>query len=218
MAAYLEQIGKVALEREGQADAMGPIGEIAHREPLVSAPLPDESGADDVNGVTWQIEPTIGEKVGVGQIGSKKRVVVLDRRAQKERSAIVDQQLQARKEARVVVEQSLRAGFTRRDVAVMVEHAEGIAVLEGARAPLLQRGRRWDVELHRGHRRCDEGFSRRITLVHRSMTKRPGPLPDRQDPRRDLLPADRRTGRVKGRAWSSASYTRPRSPAPCVPP
>ena len=87
------------------------------------------------------------------QIGDEQRVVVLDRRAQKEGPAIVDEQLQARKEARVVVEQSFRAGFARRDVAVVVEHAEGVAVLEGARTPLLQRGGCRNVELHRGCRR-----------------------------------------------------------------
>ena len=125
------------------------VGEIAHAESLMSAPFPDEPGADNVNGITWQFEPTVGKKVGVGQVGDEQRVVVLDRRAQKEGPAIVDEQLQARKEARVVVEQSFRAGFARRDVAVVIEHAEGVAVLEGTRTPLLQRGGCRNVELHR---------------------------------------------------------------------
>ena len=40
MAAHLEQIGKVALEREGQADVMRLVGEIAHRRVARERTLP----------------------------------------------------------------------------------------------------------------------------------------------------------------------------------
>ncbi len=49
--------------------------------------------------------------------------------------------------ARVEVEQPLGAARRTDRIAVMVEQREGVAMLERARAPLLQRCRRGDIEL-----------------------------------------------------------------------
>jgi hypothetical protein len=145
-AAHLEQVGEVAGVEQIELDAQRPVAEIAHRDALVARGLPEELGAHDVQRVARQVGGG-GEDLGVGEIDGEHRIIVLHRGAQQQRPPAVEQQLQARQVARVRVVEAVGAGLAAHDVAVAVEHREGVAVLEHARAALEQRRRGGDGEL-----------------------------------------------------------------------
>ena len=167
VAADLEEIGEVHLEQQGEANVMRARVEIAHREALVGTTRPDELRPDDVDRVLRQIEPAGGiEEVGVGQIGGQERVVVRHDRAEQQRPAVIDQQLHAGEEAHVLVVKALGAAFPGHDVAVMIEQAKRVAVLQGARPALLQRRGRRDVELHDRGTQWGTGRRRLVGRTH----------------------------------------------------
>ena len=113
--------------------------EVAHRQALVGTTGPDELRPDDVDRVLRQLQAARRiEEVGIGQIGGQNRVVVLNDRAEQQRPAVIDQQLQAGKEAHVLVIEALGAALPRHDVVIVVKHAERVAVLQSARPALLQ--------------------------------------------------------------------------------
>ena len=58
---------------------------------------------------------------------------------EQQRPRLFEKQLQLRQHARVAVVQPLRISRLAADVAAMIEHREGVAVLQRAGAPLLQR-------------------------------------------------------------------------------
>src|SRR5690606_33857509 len=70
----------------------------------------------------------------------------------------IDRQIKMREVARITVEQALRAAGPGKRIAVAIEEGKGVAMLQGARSSLLQRGGRRDEELcHRRDwlYRCD---------------------------------------------------------------
>src|SRR5579859_603265 len=73
-------------------------------------------------------------------------VVLLDRRAEKERPILVQQEQQAREITGAVVVQALLAQAAGLDVAVVVEDGEGVTVLQDARLLISYRGRGLDIE------------------------------------------------------------------------
>ena len=157
VAAHLEQIGEIGLEQQGEADrharacrSCAPRGARRHNACQMNLARTMWIVSRGRSQAAGRIE-----EVGIGQIDGQQRIVVLDDRAEQQRPAVVDQQLQAGQEARVLVIEPLGAALAGHDVAVVVEHAEGVAVLEGARPPLLQRRGRRDVELD------DQGAQRR---------------------------------------------------------
>src|SRR5690606_12549450 len=109
-------------------------------QPFVYPRLPDELRAHDVDGRLRQTQAVARvEDVGVGQIGGQGRVVVLDDGAEQQRLPAVDQQLQPGEIAGVPMVDAFGTALGGNDVAVVVEHREGVAVLERARPPILQR-------------------------------------------------------------------------------
>ena len=84
-----------------------------------------------MDGVLRQTQaPGCVEEIGIGQVGGQERVVVLDDRAEQQRPAAVDQELQAGEVARVLVVDALGAALCGHNVAVVIEYAERVAVLE----------------------------------------------------------------------------------------
>ena len=102
-----------------------------------------------MDGVAGQNERAAVKEVGVGEIGGQQHVVVLNRRAQEEPASPVDEKMEPGQKPGVLVEQTLRARFSGNDVAVMVEHREGVAVFQRPRAAFLQGSCRRYIELKR---------------------------------------------------------------------
>ncbi len=162
-AADLEDVGEVGGEVD--ADAEPALGGVVVREcqPLEGAGVPQEAGAADVQQVLQDRAAEFGVgDLGVGQVADQDRVVVADRRAQEHRAVAVDGQIEVRQVAGVAVVDALGAARAGEGVAVVVEDREGVAVLQRARAALLQRGGEGNEELWRGAGRG----RRRLLMFH----------------------------------------------------
>ena len=125
---------------------------VGERYALAQGAVAQIDRARDVHGVLQQHDPAVDVDVWVGQVDVVVEVVVLDRGAQQQRLGAVDHQLEVREIARVAVEQAVGSAARGADVAVAVEHGEGVVVLERAPRPRGRAGRR-DVE-RRFARRC----------------------------------------------------------------
>ena len=101
--AHLEQVGKIAVEVDLQAQIHRTVAVIAHREPLIGRAPPQEDRAHDVQGVLVQHQPAIGEHVGIGQVDRQERIVVADVRSEQQWLQLVDGEFEPRQEACVAV-------------------------------------------------------------------------------------------------------------------
>ena len=154
----------------------GLLTEIAQHQHLVAAAIPQELHAREVHGVLGQHQRLALLDVGIGEIDVEHRVVGAHGRAQQQRAALLDGELQARKKPRVLVIEAQRIAAAAGEIAVMIEQREGIAVLQCARRLVDQRIVRRDVERLRRPppRRCGlrlsrhRGFRRRPRLVLRA--------------------------------------------------
>ena len=162
-AAHLEDVGEVGGEgdREGEAAGLGVV--VADRHPLEGAGVPEEAGAADVDEIPGDQPNSVGVgDLGVGEVADEHRVVVADGGAEQQRPVAVHRQVEVREVAGVAVKDALRAAGARQRVAVVVEDAEGVAVLHRPRPPLLQRGGDRDEELRERLRDgCGDGGGRR---------------------------------------------------------
>ena len=118
----------------------------------------------------------------------------LHRRAEQQRAPPAEPQLEPRQEARAVVVHALLAETDRLHVAEAIEHREGLAVLEHARAVVGARRRRLDVEAARG---ADDRRRRARRASHgaspsRSRVAAPGARPRRATPSGVAFAVDRR--------------------------
>ena len=156
----LEDIGKIGLEHKAQVDRVGSVVEVPDCQPFVTGGLPQKLGAHDVDGVAGQNERAAIKEVGVGEIGGQ-HVVVLNRRAQEEPASPVDEKMEPGQKPGVLVEQTLRARIGGNDVAVMVEHREGVAVFQRPRTAFLQGRGSGYIEPRRVRvgNRPDQGFA-----------------------------------------------------------
>ena len=145
-APHLEHVLEIGLEpqREAHAHRRPPV--VRHPQPLVAAAAPEEFPAEDVERAARQHETPARVDVGVREIDGEQRVVALDGRAQQQRAGVAQAQLEARQKTRSGVVEALLALPDRVDVAVAIEHREGVAVLEDARAIVDPRGGREHVE------------------------------------------------------------------------
>ena len=148
--AHLEQIREIRREPISQSQRKGPVAEVAHHEPLVARAVPDELHATQMNGLAAQRDLAVLEKIGIAEIRREYGVVVLGHRAQEKRPRLFEKQLQLRQHARVAVVEPLRILRLAADIAAVIEHREGVSVLQRAGAPLLQRRAHGDGELRRG--------------------------------------------------------------------
>lgn len=139
--AHLEQVREIGAEADVEGDRHGLVGKIAHRQPLMARAFPEETRAPDMNKVVVEdgLPLRIGD-VGIGQVAGERGVVVAKGRAQQQRPCAGNGEGKPRQVPRVAVKQPFGACRMGMYVAIMVEDAEGVAMLEGAGPALLQRG------------------------------------------------------------------------------
>jgi hypothetical protein len=139
LASHLEQVREIGCEPIRQAQVLPPVAEVAHQQPLVACPVPDELDAVQMDVLPAQRDLAVRQQIGIAEIGVEHRVVVLSHRAQQERPRFLEQQLELRQHARVAMVETLRVARLAPDVAAMIDDGERIAVLERAGPALLQR-------------------------------------------------------------------------------
>ena len=98
-----------------------------------------------MHGILWQHNLLINEDVRVGQVDDECRIVIAQVRAKQQRRTVIDQQLQAREESCVTEKQPVGTSRRGAEIAVAVEHREGIVVLEHTPQP-RRRLRRGNIE------------------------------------------------------------------------
>lgn len=86
--------------------------------------------------VARQLEAAVQEEIGVRQVGLQNRVVVLNGRTEEERPMPVKENAQIGNISGVLMKQPFRAPGAGGHIAIVVEHAERIAVFERSRPPL----------------------------------------------------------------------------------
>ena len=135
----LEQVAVIGIEGDADAQPPPPGVVVAQANPVVAGALEQELGALEGDqlagdrGLVARIEPDVGR----GEIDAERPVVVLDRRGQHHRPLVLDGEGEARKVARVLEVEALRPRIPA-DIAVAVEHGEGLAVFQGAQGALHQ--------------------------------------------------------------------------------
>ena len=138
-AAHLEQVGEVVGEQNRQTNIDRLVAVIAHAEALIGGIPPQENCAQNVHGIFFQHDTLIGHDVGIGQVDDQRRVVVAQIRAEQQRLRVVDPQFEPREKPRVAVEQPV-GSLGCADIAMAVEHDEGVVMLERQSRPGRGRG------------------------------------------------------------------------------
>jgi hypothetical protein len=134
-AAHLEDVGEVGVQVQPQVDFKRLAAEAGDPQALVADPVPEEGAPKDVQLAPGQRERAARLlEVGIRQIDSEEIVFLFDRRAEQQRAASSDPQLQPREEPGVIEVDALLAEAYRLHIAVAIEHREHPAVLEDARA------------------------------------------------------------------------------------
>src|SRR6476660_3143728 len=95
----------------------------------------------------WDLYLSWKDHVGTREIDIEQDVVFFDGRAQKQRPLPIDGQLESRQKTGPFVVETLRAGPERMDVAVLIEQAERIALLQHLDRIIGQRRGRNNVAL-----------------------------------------------------------------------
>ena len=141
VAAHFEKIGEIGGETDGQPEATRNNIEIAHRNAFETGGLPQKAHAPDLHDVMLQRQ-FAGRivKIRIGQIEGQRGVVVAGRRTQQDGPAAVDLETEAGQIARIVEENALGTIGAIAGVAIMVEQAKDVAMLERAWPQLMQRG------------------------------------------------------------------------------
>ncbi len=168
VAPHLEEIGEVGAEVDRATQPRRLIRIAREREDLVAAAVPEELGARHVEGVLRHHQALALEEVRVRQVHVEHHVVGLHRRAQDERPVAFESEVQAGEMARVVVEEPGRVARHLDRVAELVEHGEGVAVLERAPARRGERDDRRDDE----RRALGRGLAPHAALAARSLSER----------------------------------------------
>ena len=145
LAANLEQIGEIIVEQQRQIETRRPVAVVAHADPLIRGSAPQEDRAHDVQHVLLQHDPVAPIDVGIGEVDRQRRIVVAQIGAEQQRLHLVQHQFEPGEIAGVGIEQAVGPAGGRADIAVAVEHDEGIVVLERTPRPRRRPGHR-DVE------------------------------------------------------------------------
>ena len=171
-AADLEQIGKVAVEHDTDLKIYGMVAEVAHAKALIGRSFPQEDGAHDVQRVLLQDEALAFIDIRIGQVDRVELIVVALVRAKQQRLLFVHEQLKARQKPRVMMKQPIRSAGQRADIAVAVDHEEGVITFERAPKPARGAGggnikrrfgiRRFGTRIGRNKLRCGDGRSHRF--------------------------------------------------------
>src|SRR5690625_2435059 len=144
--AYFKEIGEVSSQMERQLEAVGAVTEVFQPNSFVEAPLQDEAGAQDMYRILGQLQPVAVKDVGVGEIHRKQDIVVLKGTAEQKGTPSFEGQAHHREVAAVPMIEALGTAGSRRYIAVGIEEAEGVPLLEGAKTPLRKRRGRRDFK------------------------------------------------------------------------
>ncbi len=132
-AAHFEQVGEVRIEVEVDLQPQRFLTEVAQPQGLVAATIPEELGAREMHRVLGQLEHLTARDVRVGEVDVEHRVVGAHGRAQQQRAAFLDGELEAREMPRVLVVKAQGIAATTGEIAVVVEQRKGIAMFQCAR-------------------------------------------------------------------------------------
>ncbi len=144
-AAYFEQIREITVEQQGHIKTRRPVAMVLQADPLIGRSAPQKDGADDVEHVLLQHDPAVAIDIGIGEIDRQCRIIIAQVGAEQQRLDVIQYKFQSGEIAGVGVEQAVRSAGRRADVAMAVQHDEGIVMLERAPWPRRRPGHR-DVE------------------------------------------------------------------------
>ena len=166
-AANFEQIGEIRGEGDSNLNAAPPVVEVANAEPFEAGRPPQKPRPSQMNEVVLDLQVVrILEQVRIGQVARERRVVVAQSRAKQHGPRALHRHREVRKMARVPVIEALGASRAGNGVAVVVEHAEGVAVLQNKSAHVQKRrGGRYRKRLVQFGRRLFLSGARARTLI-----------------------------------------------------
>src|SRR5579871_1829100 len=78
LAAYLEQIREVVVERQCEIEGGAPVTVILQTDALIGGAAPQENGAHDVQHIFLQQKPALAVDIGIGEIDGERRIVVAE--------------------------------------------------------------------------------------------------------------------------------------------
>ena len=164
-AADLEDVGKVGGEVQAHRGFDGLQTVVANLQLLITDAIPEKTRQRDFERSQRKPHQAFVEKVGIGERDAELIVFVAHRRAEEERAAAFQVEQEAREKSCAVVIEAFFTEAAGLDVAVVIEDAERVAVLEHARSFVGETRRRQDAEraaVGRGDRDC---FSRSRAAV-----------------------------------------------------
>ena len=135
LAAHLEQIGEIIVEQQRQIETRRPVAVVLQADPLVGRAAPQEDRAHDVQHVLLQHHPAIAVDVGIGEVDGQRRIVVAQIGAEQQRLDVVEHHFEPGEIARIGIEQAVGTAGGSADIAMAVEHDEGVVMLERAARP-----------------------------------------------------------------------------------
>ena len=110
-----------------------------HANLVVARAAPQEAGTENVHRVARQDQLAVHAVVGVRQINRQQQIVLANRRAQKQRAAVIDQQPQSAQKTRPFVIDPLLSEPGMFNIAGAIENGKTLALLQN---PNFVRGRR----------------------------------------------------------------------------
>ena len=137
LAAHLEEIGEIIVERQRQIEVRRIIAVVLQTDPLIGRASPQEDRPHDVQRVLAQHDAAIAVDVGIGEIDGQRRIVVAQVGAEQQGLNFVQHHLEPGEIAGIGIEQSVGTADRSADVAMAVEDDEGVVVLQ--RAPRARR-------------------------------------------------------------------------------
>ena len=133
-AADLEDVREVRCVAEDQRQRHARVAVVDQADSLERLPLRQKARAEDVDQIALYHDRPLIEHVGVGQVGAKQAVVGARARAEQQRPFHSESKREQGEMARAVVEEAEFTGTRRHDVAVGVEDAKCIPVLQDRRS------------------------------------------------------------------------------------
>src|SRR5207244_13101329 len=125
---------------EGKPDQNGKEAVVVYSKTLEAAALPQEPRPRQVQPSARDLYLSLIGHVWIREIDVEQDVVFLDRRAEQQRPLPIDGQLESGQKTSPFVVEALRTHSKRMDVAVSIEQAERLALLQNLDVVIGQRG------------------------------------------------------------------------------
>ena len=138
--ADFEEVGKIPIHGEGEPDRNGKEAVVVHAQALEAAALPQEPSPRQMQRSARDLSLSLIGHVGIREIDVEQNVVFLDCRAEQQRPLPIDGQRETGQKTGPFVVEALRARSKRMDVAVSIEQAERVALLQHLDVVIGQRG------------------------------------------------------------------------------